>query len=54
MKQINALRNLKYILSSKSLSNIYLTFIRPLLEYACEGWDGCESEVERLEKVHLY
>jgi hypothetical protein len=24
MKQINALRNLKYILSSKSLSNIYL------------------------------
>ena len=54
MKQINALRKLTYILSSKNLSNIYLTFIRHLLEYACEVWDGCcEREVERLEKVQL-
>ena len=54
MKQINALRKLKYILSSKSMSNIYLTFIRLLLEYACEDWDGCcEREIERLEKVQL-
>jgi hypothetical protein len=34
------------------MSNIYLTFIRPLLEYACEDWDGCcEREIERLEKT---
>ena len=54
MKQINALRKLTYILSSKNLSNISLTFIRHLLEYACQVWDGCcESEVERFEKVQL-
>jgi len=52
MKQLKALRKLKCILTSKSLSNIYLTCIRPLLKYACEVWDGCcEREVERLEKV---
>jgi hypothetical protein len=33
------------------LSNIYLTFIRPVLEYACEVWDGCyERDIEKLEK----
>jgi len=50
MKQLKALRKLKWILSSKILSNIYLTFIRPLLKYACEVWDGCcEREVETWE-----
>ena len=56
MKQINALRKLKYILhvSSKNFSNIHLTFIRTLLEYAYEVWDGCcKREVERREKVQL-
>ena len=41
---------LKFTLSKKSLSNIYITFIRPLLEYACELWDGCfeyDSEKNR-------
>jgi hypothetical protein len=32
------------------MSNIYLTFIRPVLEYACEVWDGCyERDIEKLE-----
>jgi hypothetical protein len=36
------------------LSNIYLTFIRPVLEYACEVWDGCyERDIEKLEKIQL-
>jgi hypothetical protein len=34
LKQVNVLRKLKFTLSEQSLSNIYLTFIRPVLEYA--------------------
>jgi hypothetical protein len=31
-----------------------LTFIRPVLEYACEVWDGCyERDIEKLEKIQL-
>jgi hypothetical protein len=36
------------------LSNIYLTFIRPVLEYTCELWDGSyERDIEKLEKIQL-
>jgi hypothetical protein len=36
------------------LLNIYLIFIGPTLEYACEVWDGCfEREVAKLAKVQL-
>ena len=53
-KQVNVLRKLKFTLSKQILSNIYLTLIRPKLEYACEVWDGCfEREVAKLEKVQL-
>ena len=52
-KQVNVLRKLKCTLSKQTLSNIYLTFIRPTLEYACEVWDGCfEREVAELEKYN--
>ena len=34
---------------------MYLTFIRPLLEYASEVWDGCTcQETDMLEKVQLH
>ena len=26
---------------SRNFRNIYITFIRPLLEYSCEVWDNC-------------
>ena len=53
-RQVNVLRKLKFTLSKQTLSNIYLTFIRPTLEYACEVWDECfEREVAKLEKVQL-
>jgi hypothetical protein len=33
---------------------LYLTFIRPLLEYAGEVWDNCTlADSERLEKIQL-
>ena len=53
-KQVNVLRKLKFTLSEQTLSNIYLNFIMPTLEYACEVWDVCfEREVTKLEKVQL-
>jgi hypothetical protein len=54
LKQVNVLRKLKFTLSKQALSNIYLTFIRPVLEYACEVWDGCdERDIEKFEKIQL-
>ena len=38
------LRKLKYALNRHYLSRIYLIFIRPMLEYACELWDGCSQQ----------
>jgi hypothetical protein len=35
------LRKLKFIIKQEILEKIYLTFIRPLLEYSCEVWDNC-------------
>ena len=53
--KLNVLRKLKYILSRNSLDKIYNTFILPILEYACEVWDGCNAEdKDRLEKIHRY
>ncbi|KAK3099985.1 hypothetical protein FSP39_012969 [Pinctada imbricata] len=52
LKQINVLKKLKFVLSRNSLNRIYTTFILPLLEYACELWDGCSlSDCEKLEKI---
>ena len=45
LKQVNVLRKLKCTLSKQTLSNIFLTFIRPTLEYACEVWDGCFEQL---------
>jgi hypothetical protein len=36
---INILRKFKFILDRKTLETIYITFIRPLLEYADLVWD---------------
>ena len=36
------------------MSNIYITFIRLLLEHACDLWDGCfEYDSEKIEKIQL-
>lgn len=53
-KQISVLRKLKFQLSRKFLSNMYITFIRPTFEYACEVWDNLTIyDSERLEKFQL-
>ena len=52
--QITYLRKLKYILPRETLNKLYCTYIRPLVEYASEVWDGCTiSDSNRLEQVHL-
>ena len=46
------LRKLKYALNRHYLSRIYLIFIRPMLEYPCELWDGCsQQDSDNLEKL---
>ena len=53
-KQVSYLRKAKYQFSKEILSKLYCTYIRPLLEYASEVWDGCtQTDAYRLEQVQL-
>lgn len=44
-KRIGTLRRNKFILDKRSLNKIYITYIRPLLEYANIIWDSCTIEI---------
>ena len=51
-KRIGILRKLKHTMNRKSLEIIYLSFIRPVLEYADVVWDNCTiNEQYELEKI---
>lgn len=53
-KQVSYLRKLKYKVSKNTLEKLYCTYIRPLLEYGSEIWDGCTiTDANRLEQVQL-
>ena len=53
-KQIAVLRKLKYTLTREFLSNMYITFIRPTMEYASEVWDNLtQFDADRLEKFQV-
>ena len=53
-KQVSYLRKLKYKLSKDTLNKLYCTYIRPLLEYGSEVWDGCSiNDTNRLEQIQL-
>ena len=42
----------KFLLSKKTLNEIYLSFLRPIFEYASVVWDGCtQYEKDKLEKI---
>ena len=50
----NIMRKLKFKLDRKSLETIYLTFIRPLLEYGDVLWDNCtQFEKDELDKIKM-
>lgn len=50
-KKLGLLKKLKFTLGIDKLSKLYITFIRPILEYASVVWDGCSSaEIKKLKK----
>ena len=52
--RVNVMRKIKFQLDRRSLEIIYISFIRPLLEYADVVWDNCTRyEVSAIEKVQL-
>ena len=53
-QRINVMRSLKFTLDRKALVAIYVSFIRPLLEYSDVLWDNIPQHDEtELEKVQL-
>ena len=53
--RINLMRKLKYDLDRKALEAIYISFIRPVLEYADVLWDNCtqQKKKQELEKIQI-
>ncbi len=45
-KSIGTLRSLKFILTRSPLEKLYITYIRPLLEYGDIIWDNCSNELK--------
>ena len=46
------LKKIKFSIKRKTLNQIYVSFLRPILEYASSVWDGCTIyEKETLEKI---
>ena len=53
-KRINIMRKLKFVLDRISLETIYVSFIRPLLEYSDVVWDNITKyEEQELENIQL-
>lgn len=51
-KRIGIMRSLKFVLSRPCLEKMYISFIRPILEYANVVWDNCSNELKNdLEAV---
>ena len=42
----------KFLLSRKTLKQIYISFLKPILEYASAVWDVCaQYQKDKLEKI---
>ena len=53
--RINVMRRLKFCLDRKSLETIYLTFIRPIIEYVDVACGNCTNyEKQELDKIQRY
>ena len=51
-QRIHVMKKLKFTLNRKSLEIIYVSFIRPILEYANVVWDNCtNSEKDDIDKI---
>ena len=53
-QRVGMIKRLKYTLNPQTLQKLYLTIIRPILEYGCVLFDNCtQSESSALENVQL-
>ena len=52
MTRVNVMRKLKFKLDRRSLQTIYISFIRPLLEYADIVWDNCNLKLMNWKKYN--
>jgi hypothetical protein len=53
-KHLGILWKFKFSLKRSNLEKMYLVYIRPLFEYACEVWDNCGIDYsDKLEKLQL-
>ena len=51
---IGIMRNIEFKIRRKALNQIYISYLRPLLEYASSVWDNCNNfEKYKLEKIQL-
>lgn len=51
-KILGIMRSMKFKLTRKALNNVYISYVRPILEYASVVWDGCTVyEKTRLEQI---
>ena len=49
---LGSMRYLKFKLGRKTLNQIYISLMRPMLEYASVVWDGCNLyDKQNLEKL---
>ena len=53
-KLLGIMRKLKFTVRHKTLNQIYVSFLRPILEYASVVWDNCTfNEKDKLEKIQI-
>jgi hypothetical protein len=53
-KHLNILCRLTYRLNRNNLDKLYIVYIRPPFEYACELWDNCGiGHSQKLEQLQL-
>ena len=51
-RTLGIMRKLKYRFSRQTLNHMYISYIRPLLEYSSILWDGCsEQDKAALERL---
>ena len=52
--RLNLMRSLKFKIKRTALERIYISFIRPVLEYSDSVWDNWSTETEKqLDAVHV-
>ena len=52
--RLNLMRSLKFKIKRTALERMYISFIRPVLEYSDSVWDNCSTETKKqLDAVHV-